>query len=699
MAVEIPVIELGVSVVLALVLGMVFQKSGFSSSLGYIFAGMLLGPVFAGYMVPGEGLAPIFGEIGILMLLFYLGLELNIKKIAETGGITLILSGVHMVFAFVFGFLAAKFFGFSDLEAVVIGSLIPMASTAIIAKFIMEKGLLQSIEARLSISSLVFEDFFGIFVLVLISSLASKQASLQLVLNGLLFVIAMFYIVSKLSTRILGALHSYKQEDKMILFAIGVLILASYFGGMLGLSPILGAYFAGFALSESVYGERIKRELGFFREFFLLFFFVSFGSTVFYNESLGQVVLPVAGELTVLFGLLALMLIGYWLSDLIGFAVVGTALGLDAKTAMTTSLLMSIAIGEFSVIIANTAAPLVPHGSMILSLAFVLVISTSILGPLLFRGSNFFTELFLKLYPKRVRKAMQGLGKGIISLEKVFESRKVQSEYVVALKNLVKNLLIAFAIVYVSYVANIEFSLPFLPFIPPRLSLSVLILPLVIWPVYKFLEELKFLAKKVSSALIEKSFHLRKPSLIEEQASEIITGIFLTLIGFLSVTVIYHHFDIVFLIIPAAYTVLAAMYLSRAFYGLFEKYETLESVASTSEDARRLLHLTQEFDEHSQRFRSLREERMKAKELIQEAIQAGKIERARALLHEFKVRETRQLIGLLDLPTILRETSLFRKITGIESPRTRDALKKYVLHYPLSPDKGFAKRFGKAKSD
>src|SRR3990167_5495789 len=121
---QIPVIGLGVIALVPLLIGLILTRIGLPSSLGYIFSGMLLGPLFLGFLSPGESITQLFGEIGVLMLLFYLGLELSIERFRQNGALSLALVFVEFVTAFVAGFAVAKFLGLSDLESVVIGGML-----------------------------------------------------------------------------------------------------------------------------------------------------------------------------------------------------------------------------------------------------------------------------------------------------------------------------------------------------------------------------------------------------------------------------------------------------------------------------------------------------------------------------------------------------------------------------------------------
>ncbi|MBI5036365.1 cation:proton antiporter [Candidatus Micrarchaeota archaeon] len=325
---QISVISVGIIAIVALLVGLVLSRLGFASSVGFIIAGVLLGPLGLGLLQPGEGLAEVFGEIGLLILLFYLGLELSVESFKKTGSVALVMVFVESVVAFATGFAISKFFGFTDLQALVVGAMLPFASTAIVVKFLMDNNIMDWFESKIAISSLVIEDFVAILMLVALSSISAAKSLNVLVLNALFFVVAMFFVVRKVSKHALALLDKLGHSDKMALYAIGVGIVVGYFGELLGISSALGAYFAGFALAETKYGERIKKELGLFREFFILFFFVSFGVTV---------TMPSSPSM---YWLLGALVVAYIVSKVIAYGIFGTALGFKPKAAMTTGLLM-----------------------------------------------------------------------------------------------------------------------------------------------------------------------------------------------------------------------------------------------------------------------------------------------------------------------------------------------------------------------
>ncbi len=615
---QIPVISIGIIAIVAILVGLILSRFGFASSVGYILAGVLLGPLFLGLLRPGEGLTEVFGELGLLMLLFYLGLELSMSNFRKTGSVALLLVFVEAVVAFSIGFAVSKFFGFTDLQALVVGAMLPFASTAIVVKFMMDKGIFDWPESRIAVSSLVIEDFLAILILVALSSLSAAKSFNLIVLNGLLFVVAMFFVVRKVSKHALALLDKFGHQDKMALYAIGVGIVVGYFGELIGISSALGAYFAGFALAETKYGERIKKELGLFREFFILFFFVSFGVTV---------TLPSSPSM---YWLLLALVAAYIISKIIAYGIFGTAIGFKPKAAMTTGILM-VAIGEFSIIIAVAAAPLVPHSEDLISLAFLLTLATAAIAPFLFGYRDKIAGLFVKLYPKRVQDTMAVVGVEMAEIER--SSKQFDNAFWTSVKNLLFNFVIALAVVYMAVILNTEVFLPAFPNLPSSATLAVLVLPLVIWPIYRTFQELRFLA----TGLVERFTGVAAV----EKTSEAFVGLLMVVGGVLAGGWLYGaKTPPLFLMVPALYTLLALLFLSRSLWSWFDRLEKVQGVLSDAPSASgELVRLAKTFDARGEAVARLNEERVLVKEQISEALASGDAGKARRLLSEFRKRE------------------------------------------------------------
>lgn len=676
----VPVIEIGVVVLVALLLGIIFTRLKLSSSIGYILAGVVLGPLGFNYLVPNQGIAPFFGDIGILMLMFYLGLELSIKKFKETGAVAFVLTAVDMLAAFVIGFAVAKAFGFSMLESIVIGSLLPMASTVIIVKFIMERNIFQLPESRIAISSLIIEDFVGILVLIFLSTLSSQQSINSVVLNGVLFVIAAFFIVRKLSAFILRFVSEEKQATPLALYAIAVGIVVGYVGVLFNLSPILGAYFAGFALAETIYHEKIKKQLGLFREFFIMFFFVNFGSLILFPNS------------PVLFMVLAVMLVLYLVGKLIVSGIFGTAIGLSPASSISIGTLL-IPVGEFSLIIAGAAAPLLgAKAPVIAGLAFLLVITTTLIGPFLYNRRENLQQLFMRLYPKKVQAALARTTRSASSLEMHFSHGLIQPEYYSTLKNLFWNLVIAFAVVYLAFLIDRQVSFDFIPTLPKGLAIAVITLPLILWPMHKFTEELRFLVKKIASDL----WGTKQKAFTQQVSDLFVSGLLTAIALFFAVFFWYYSgLDRAFAIIPFLYAFLALTYFSKSLYALFEKYETVEAVLNEAgEEQHDFLKLSREFDTRTKHFTELNAERQRVKQQVQEALSTGDLGSARKALSAFKKKEDviMRRVNASHPTKIPAFISLRKKQKHVETPG-----KKHLASYLMKKAGGLKEKLAKKK--
>ncbi|HEV8290127.1 MAG TPA: cation:proton antiporter [Candidatus Norongarragalinales archaeon] len=484
------IIEIGVVIIVGLVFGIVFSRIKLSSTLGYLLAGLVLGPIGFSLLVPGQGVADVFGLIGMLMLLFYLGLEMNLPKLRETGAIAIIFSIAEMAAVAIGGFIVGKIFGLPDVAAGLLGALLISTSTVEAVEFILSRGLLQTLEAKVALSALIVEDFAAILLIVLISSIANQQGVFTTqTLDVLLFVVAMFYIVRKISSPLLSFLGRVGHADKMTIFGIGVGLFVSFLGASIGLPVVIGAYFAGFALAETAYGETIKRELRFFREFFVLFFFVAFGASVFYDATLHAVVLPSGAEWFTILGITALLLLFYLAAKVLSFGIVGTALGLNATSAISIGMMM-FAIGEFSILIAQAARPLVGRAVDLVSLAFLLTIVTLVASPFLFNRSRELGALFTRVYPERVRRALSVVGQEARSIEHFASNQLAENVFVRASQELFSNLLIAISIIYISLIV---------PYTVGPLPVSLLVLPLLLLPLYRAARELGIIFSTLGS--------------------------------------------------------------------------------------------------------------------------------------------------------------------------------------------------------
>jgi Kef-type K+ transport system membrane component KefB len=385
--------------VLAIVLSIAIKKSGQNAVIGYILAGFILGPMFLNFLSPKDPLIVGFGELGLFILLFYLGLEMSLKDFLKAGSTSFGLAILDMLASTGIGFVIATLSGFSLLFSIVLGMMAFSTSTAIVAKFALDKGLIQHNAAKLAISILILQDFLGIVVLVFLTSFSQTGTGadpLGLGIAAIVFAVSAFFVVSKLS-QIVEEWLSYNGfgHTEMTLFAVGVGLIVATLGTILGLSMALGAYFAGFALAETKSGEKIKKDVGFLRDFMLVFFFVAFGTTLFYNTTTELIQVPELHTLLFLLGVAIAVAIGAILAHSIVTHLFGAKFGLSREDS-TLVAIMLVPLGEFVIILATGALPALKgvESALLAPVAFMLILITVILFQPIYNLKELHQKLF-----------------------------------------------------------------------------------------------------------------------------------------------------------------------------------------------------------------------------------------------------------------------------------------------------------------
>jgi CPA2 family monovalent cation:H+ antiporter-2 len=411
----LPLTIIGVIIIIAISLSIFFRKIGQNPVLGYILAGFLLGPFGAwlaktitpenplvesigslGFLSPTDPLIIGFSELGLFILLFYLGLELSLKDFLEAGASAIGLAIIDMAASVGIGFAIMQLFGFDFLFSIIIGMMLFSTSTAVVAKFALDKGIMSNYATKLAIAILILQDFLGILLLVFIKSFSSSGGNaLGLGLAALVFAVSAFFAVSYLSKKVEKWLRKNGfGHTEITLYAIGVGLVVATLGSVLGLSIALGAYFAGFALAETDSGHKIRKDVGFLRDFLLVFFFVAFGTTLFFDAGTGELVLfkiPLA-FLALLSILLAL---GALIAHSVSCHLFGGFFGLNKRDSSLAAILL-VPLGEFVIIIANESGKIFKgtEATFIAPIAFMLILITIIMFQPMYNLRNFHEKIF-----------------------------------------------------------------------------------------------------------------------------------------------------------------------------------------------------------------------------------------------------------------------------------------------------------------
>ena len=254
--------------------------------LGYIVAGMLVGPHMLGESwVTNEENVETWGEIGVLFLLFSLGLEFSFKKLIKVGSTALIGAGVIVTGMMITGVVTARLLGLDTMNALFLGGMLCMSSTTIVFKAIEEAGLSNHRFASVCFGILIVEDIFAVVLMVLLTSIAVKNEFegtelLWQISKLILYILLWFVLGITLIPTFLKRFKKYLNNETLTIFSIGLCLGMVLLAVGAGFSSALGAYIMGTVLAETVEAERIEHLVQPVKNIFGAIFFVSVGMMI-----------------------------------------------------------------------------------------------------------------------------------------------------------------------------------------------------------------------------------------------------------------------------------------------------------------------------------------------------------------------------------------------------------------------------------
>ncbi|MBI2134503.1 cation:proton antiporter [Candidatus Woesearchaeota archaeon] len=371
-------IVLSLILIIAVVVSLVMRLLKQPLIIGYIITGIIV----SRYLIPESALSiATFAEIGVALLLFLVGLNLNPKMVKEVGKVSIITGIGQVLFTSLIGFFIARYFGFSITESVYISVALTFSSTIIIMKLLSDKNDLETLYGRIAIGFLIVQDLIAIFILMAISSLSSgadfTSMALQTVLKGAGLSIAVFvagiYMLPKLTKAVA------RSQEFLLLFSItwslAVASLFLYFS----FSIEIGALLAGITLSLSPYRYEISSRMRPLRDFFIVMFFVLIGTQVVFSD-ISQYIYPIIA-------FSAFVLIG---NPLIVMILMGL-LGYTKKNSFRAGLTVA-QISEFSLILIALGVKLGHLPLEILSLV-------TAVGIITITGTTYFITYGNRIYP------------------------------------------------------------------------------------------------------------------------------------------------------------------------------------------------------------------------------------------------------------------------------------------------------------
>ena len=388
--------DLALILICAGIMTLVFKKLKQPLVLGYIVAGFIASPHFS--LTPSvidTASIHTWSDIGVIFLLFALGLEFSFKKIVKVGG-PAVIAALTIIFGMIFlGFTVGSSFGWSKMDALFLGGMISMSSTTIIYKAFEDLGLAKKQFAGLVMSILILEDILAVVLMVVLSTVAVSNnfegKELIFSVGKLVFFLVLWILVGiYLIPLLLRKAKQLMNDETLLVVALGLCFGMVVLAAKTGFSAAFGAFIMGSILAETIEAEHIEHLVKPVKDLFGAIFFVSVGMMV-DPAMIAQYWLPIVIiTLTVIVGQLVFATTGVLLS------------GQNLKTAMQCGFSLT-QIGEFAFIIATLGVSLGVTGSFLYPIVVAVSVITIFLTPYMIRLAEPAYGFVYSHLPGRVR--------------------------------------------------------------------------------------------------------------------------------------------------------------------------------------------------------------------------------------------------------------------------------------------------------
>jgi CPA2 family monovalent cation:H+ antiporter-2 len=379
--------DIAIIIVAALIGGLIAELLKQPLILGYILAGVVVGPYTGGITVTEIHNIELLAEIGVALLLFALGLEFSFKELKPVRKVALIGTPIQMILTMAYGFAIGKLLGFGEIASLWIGALISLSSTMVILKSMMNRGLMGTLSSRVMIGMLIVQDLAVIPLIIMLPQLSNPQAGFSALgwaaLKATCFLTLMIIVGTRVIPRLIAYVAIWNSRELFLLTVTATGLGIGYATYLFGLSFAFGAFVAGMVLGESDYSHQALSDIIPLRDVFGLLFFVSIGMLLdpaFLFANLKTVSLMVL-----------LIIIGKGLI----FAVLVMFFGYGNVIPLAVGLGL-FQVGEFAFVLARVGV----HTQSISAEMFSLILTTAVITMIL---TPFISGLTAPLYAVRRR--------------------------------------------------------------------------------------------------------------------------------------------------------------------------------------------------------------------------------------------------------------------------------------------------------
>lgn len=403
---------MSVVLITAVIVLLIFNKLKLPSMIGLFLTGIILN-----FFMHSTDLISAISELGVIFLLFIIGLEFSIEKFSSIKHYALIGGVLQVLITTIIVAVITFILGFPLNSAIFMGFLICFSSTAIVMKIIQKNGLNHTLKGKVTLGILIFQDIAVILVLLFTPLLGGQSIDISTLPRTLLNVLGLVIIIVAMGKYIvpyaLKEAASTKNRDLFMLLILFICLGTTFATSNLGISPELGAFIAGLIISNTEFSHQTLGYIQPFQDVFMSLFFISIGFLIDIHYFISNIVIIVAMALLII----AIKFIATFLT--------GRALKLSLDTTVTISILLS-QIGEFSFVLAREGISYGIISSELFTTFLTISIITMSLTPLLTKYAPAVCDMLMKIpYFKKADHKLKLKGK---SCEEIKEIKTVDDE-------------------------------------------------------------------------------------------------------------------------------------------------------------------------------------------------------------------------------------------------------------------------------
>lgn len=492
--------DLALILIVAGIVTLLFKRLKQPLVLGYIVAGFLVSPHFSWTMsVMDKENIQSWADIGVMFLLFSLGLDFSFKKILKMGSAPII-AALTIIFSMMLtGVGVGKLFGWTQMNCIFLGGMLAMSSTTIIYKAFDDLGLRQQKFSGMVMSVLILEDILAIVMMVMLSAVASgKSPDGEQMIGSVLnigFFLVLWLVVGIFAVPIfLRKVRKLMNAETLLIVSLGLCCLMAVVSTKVGFSSAFGAFIMGSILAETIEADKIEKVVEPVKNLFGAIFFVSVGMLVEPQILVDYAIPIVVITLAIIFGQSIFGTLGYLLS------------GQSLRQAMRCGFSMA-QIGEFAFIIASLGLSLGVIGNFLYPVVVAVSVITTFLTPYMIRGAVSAYALLERSLPKVWVRRINRLA------ERMPASKDTESNWRVLLRAMLMNTAIYGVVSIAIIVLMFTFFLPFARELMPLRWANLLCAATTVLFMAPFLRAIvmKKLHSKEFKALWIESYHNRLP--------------------------------------------------------------------------------------------------------------------------------------------------------------------------------------------